>query len=78
MGEILVRWKVKEYLESNGVTAYALMKASGISQATVYAITQGKKTGVDFTTLGAVIAGLEKITKKTVELADVLEVVRDA
>ena len=73
-----VRWKLKEFLESNGKTTYALMKASGISQATMYSITGGKKTGVDFNTLGAIIQGLEQIIGKPVELSDVLEVVKDA
>jgi DNA-binding Xre family transcriptional regulator len=71
-----VRWKLKEFLETNGKTTYALMKASGISQATMYTITAGKKTGVDFSTLGAIIHGLEQMLGKPVGVEDVLEVVR--
>jgi DNA-binding Xre family transcriptional regulator len=74
--EYTVRWKLKEFLESHGKTTYALMKASGVSQATMYTITGGKKTGVDFTTLGAIIHGLEQIIGEPVGVEDVLEVVR--
>jgi DNA-binding Xre family transcriptional regulator len=72
-----VKWKIKEYLETHGKTPYALWKASGISRTTIYAITGGKMDGLHFDTLSKLIAGLESITGQTVEVGDVLEVVRD-
>lgn len=71
-----MRWKVKEFLELNGKTTYALWKASGLSRTTAYAIAQGDMKGVEFDTLGKLLGGLEQITGRRVELADVLEVVR--
>lgn len=71
-----MRWKVKEFLEQNGATTYALWKASGLSRTTAYAIAQGDMKGVEFDTLGKLLSGLEQVTGKQVELADVLEVVR--
>lgn len=73
-----MKWKVKEYLDIHQKTPYALWKASGLSRKTVYDITGGKLIRMDFSTLAAVIQGLETITHKRVEPNDVLEVVRDA
>ena len=72
-----MRWRVQEYLNANGKTAYALWKASGLSKTTVYGITSGNLIRTDFSTLAAVIQGLETITHKRVEPNDVLEVVRN-
>ena len=71
-----MRWKVKEYLDSQGKTPYALWKSSGLSRTTVYAITANQLDGVQFETMGKLIEGLEKMTGKRVELSDVLEVER--
>ncbi|GGR34096.1 helix-turn-helix domain-containing protein [Deinococcus ruber] len=71
-----VRWKIKEFLEQNGKTPYALWKASGLSRTTVYAITGGQMDGVQFETMGKLMHGLETIMGKQIELTDVLEVVR--
>jgi DNA-binding Xre family transcriptional regulator len=73
-----MRWKVKEFLEQHGKTPYALIKASGLTQTTIYGISQGKPTEARFQTLESLIRGLEALTGKQVELTDVLEVVRDA
>lgn len=72
-----VRWKVKEFLESNGKTTYSLWKASGLSRTTAYAIAAGNMKGVEFDTLAKLLGGLEHLTGKQVELADVLEVTRN-
>ena len=71
-----MRWKVKEYLDAQGKTTYALWKSSGLSRTTVYAITANQLDGVQFETMAKLIEGLEKITGQRVELSDVLEVAR--
>ncbi len=71
-----MRWKVKDFLDAEGKTPYALWKASGLSRTTVYAITGGQMDGLQFETLGKLVEGLEKLTGKRVELSDVLEIVR--
>ncbi|MER3482810.1 MAG: hypothetical protein C4332_06325 [Meiothermus sp.] len=65
-------------VEGIALTPYALWKASGLSRKTVYDITGGKLIRMDFSTLGAVITGLEALTHKRVEPNGVLEVVRGA
>jgi DNA-binding Xre family transcriptional regulator len=71
-----MRWKVKEFLELHGKTPYALIKASGLTQTTIYGISQGKPTEARFETLECLIRGLESLTGQTVELTDILDVVR--
>jgi DNA-binding Xre family transcriptional regulator len=73
-----VKWKVKEFLDKHKKTPYSLWKASGLSRTTVYGITGGDLTRMDFSTLASIIEGLEQVTGKKVEPNDVLEVVRHA
>jgi len=74
-----VRWKLRQYLEANKLTAYQLWKASGLSKTGLYNLVTPKGTeravGVEFDTLGKLIHGLRKLTGKRVGLDDVLEVV---
>lgn len=75
-GDPKMKWKVKEFLELHGKTPYALIKASGLTQTTIYGIAQGKPSEARFETLECLIRGLESLTGQTVELTDILEVVR--
>ena len=71
-----MRWRVKEFLDQHHKTPYALWKASELSRNTVYAIAQNNKDGLEFETMGKLIAALEQLTGQRVELTDVLEVSR--
>ena len=71
-----MRWKVKELLELNDKTPYALWQASGLARNTVYAIAQNKKNGLEFETMGKLMGGLEELLGRPIELSDVLEVTR--
>jgi DNA-binding Xre family transcriptional regulator len=73
-----VKLKVKQILDSNHKSAYALWKASGLPRNTVYALTQGKTARLDLETLGRVLWGLERITGQYLTPNDLLEVSRDA
>jgi DNA-binding Xre family transcriptional regulator len=75
-GEMTVKWKVKEFLDSNSKTPYALWKASGLSRNQTYAICNGEQDGLRFDGLSKLILGLEKLTGQLVTPNDVLEVVR--
>ena len=72
-----VRWNLGAYLEQHEITAYKLIKASGLHQNTVYALARGDYKAVSLETLAAVVRGLESLTGQPVTIGDVLEVVRD-
>ena len=76
-GEMTVKWKVKEFLDSVGKTPYSLWKASGLSRNQTYAICNGEQDGLRFDGLSKLILGLEKLSGQQVTPNDVLEVVRD-
>jgi hypothetical protein len=71
-----VKWAVGKYLDTHGKTPYAFMKASGLAQMTAYSIANGKGAAVHLDTLGAVVAGLEKLTGREVTLNDLFEIDR--
>ncbi|GGI93500.1 helix-turn-helix domain-containing protein [Deinococcus wulumuqiensis] len=75
-----VRWRLSEYLEQRGLTAYGLAKASGIERmGTVYRIArQGHEPArVDLPTLARILDGLYSLTGEEVQLTDILEYVPD-
>lgn len=74
------RWKLAEFLEGRGFSAYALAKASGVSQPnTVYRIAKAGREPkrIDLLTLTAILDGLRKLTGEDVQITDVLEYVPD-
>lgn len=68
-----MRWRLKECLEQTGFTPYALAKASGITQRTVYSIVNNKATGVDFKTVDRLLAALEQLSGRRFELDELFE-----
>jgi DNA-binding Xre family transcriptional regulator len=72
-----VRWKVKGFLDANGITPYRLMKESGLAQGTVYRLVNDDTTGLNTETLNAVLKALSKLSKKTLTVNDVLEYTED-
>lgn len=76
----LVRWRLADYLEERGLTAYAVAKASDITRLnTIYRLARrGKEpTRVDLPTLALLLDGLRKVTGGPVSLDDVLEYLPD-
>ena len=80
MMQVHVRWKLRQFLSSRGLTAYKLAKALPESrQPTIYRLASDKAPGsVSFAVLGQVLQGLGRLTGETVHLDDVLEVTEDA
>jgi len=71
-----VRWRLADYLERHGLTAYALGKEIGITRMnTVYRLARrgSEPVRVDLETLGLVISSLRKLTGEDVQLTDILE-----
>ena len=68
-----LRWKLKEFLELNDVSAYSVAKETGLSLPSIYRLTNNHARTIQFDTLEAIMATLEKKTGKPVQLTDLLE-----
>jgi DNA-binding Xre family transcriptional regulator len=69
---MIVEWNIKQLLEKHGKTPYALMKETGLSRQTVYAITNNQTSGLDFKTMSRIVDGLSKLTGQSITPNDVL------
>jgi len=77
----IVRWRLADFLETRGLTAYALGKTIGSPRMnTIYRIARRgeEPTRVDFLILATVLDGLRKLTGEDVQLTDILEYVPDS
>lgn len=76
----MVRWRLADYLQQRGFSAYALGKIiGGARMNTVYRIARRgeEPTRVDFETLALIITGLRTMTGEDVQITDILEYVSD-
>jgi DNA-binding Xre family transcriptional regulator len=76
---ITVRWRLKEFLEHEGITQYKLMKlAQGrVSKNTIGSAVRNELNGVQFSTLATIIEVLESSLGKSVSISDLIEVTRE-
>ena len=76
---VTVRWRLKELLESEGITQYQLMKlAQGrVSKNTIGSAVRNELNGVQFSTLAAIIDVLESHLDRQIGIAEVIEVRRE-
>jgi DNA-binding Xre family transcriptional regulator len=70
MDTMPIRWKLKEVLEESGITAYQLMKESGVAGSTIYRLTGGKTEGVQGKVLDSILTALHTLTGKTFDVGD--------
>jgi DNA-binding Xre family transcriptional regulator len=68
-----MRWKLKELLDRENVTAYQLVKQSGLSTNTIYPLTRGEAKRVSLETLQTIVEALDGLTSKRVSVCDLLE-----
>lgn len=68
-----VRWKLRDFLEQNGLTTYALVRASHLAPNTVYSLARGSTKHVRLDTIAGVLGGLRRLTGREVGLSDILE-----
>ncbi|GAB4175233.1 MAG: hypothetical protein Fur006_05500 [Coleofasciculaceae cyanobacterium] len=75
---ITIRWRLKEFLEQEGITQYKLIKlAQGrVSKNTIGSAVRNELNGVQFSTLAALIEVLESSLGKDVRIADLIELRR--
>ena len=69
----MVTWKLRDYLDTHNVSAYALSKSTDLAPSTVYALARGDQGRVDLAVLDKVLAALEQLTGQTVTFNDLLE-----
>lgn len=75
------QWRLAQFLQARGITAYALAKATGTARpTTIYRLARAdhEPTRVDLPTLTMVIDGLRTLTGEDVQVSDILEYVPDA
>jgi DNA-binding Xre family transcriptional regulator len=72
MNEVPVHWTVRPLLERHGISAYRLMKESGLAQGTVYRLVRGDTRSLNADTLDRVMTALRNLTKEKVEVGDLL------
>ena len=76
---VAIRWKIQEYLEQHGITAYRLMKHSGLTQGTVYRLANNEIGGLNSDTLNAVMRSLRELADDhTLQVGDLVEYVPDS
>lgn len=73
-----VRWKLKEFLDANEIKPYHLADRlhGELSQQAVYRLAKGV-SAIKFETLNSLIPALSEMTKRDVQLTDIMEYVHD-
>lgn len=77
---ITVRWRLKEFLESERITQYQLMKlAQGrVSKNTIGSAVRNELNGVQFSTLAVIVEVLESHIGRQIGISELIEVRRDS
>lgn len=72
-----IRWKLKEYLNQRGVSAYKLAERSNgrLSRTGIYRLTADDLKAVRFESLAVIIPALRELTGEEVQISDLLEYV---
>ncbi len=72
-----IRWKLREYLDTHGVSAYKLAELSNgrLSRTGIYRLTADDLKAIRFESLGVLIPALRELTGEQVEVSDLLEYV---
>jgi hypothetical protein len=72
-----VKWKLKEYLEARGISAYKLATTveERTQEASVYRLVRKGETQkrIDLASIAVVIDGLRELTGEAVNIEDILE-----
>lgn len=72
MQSVPVNWTVRPLLERHGITAYRLMKESGLAQGTVYRLVNGDTRSLNAETLDRVMGALRRLTGEEIQINDLL------
>lgn len=69
----MVIWKVRELLDQNELSAYALAKEAKVASTTVYGLARGDHERVSLHVLDEVLRTLRRLTRKDIRICDLLE-----
>ena len=70
----MVRWRLKEVLEREGITAYRLWKTAGSNPHTVYRWVYRPPRALDLEVAETVLKALRTLTGKEYTLCDLIEI----
>lgn len=71
--ETMVAWKLKDTMDANGITRYALQKDTGVAMNTLRDMYEGTTKRPDLQVLDTIIRVLRQKTSQPITLADILE-----
>lgn len=72
MQPVPVKWTVRPFLKRHDLTAYRLMKETGLAQGTIYRLVNGETTTLNAETLDRVMTALRRLTGEEVQISDLL------
>lgn len=67
-----MNWKLKSVLDDNQLKAIDLVRQTELSTNTIYPIVRNEAQRVDRETLGVIILALRELTKKEIQVSDIL------
>jgi hypothetical protein len=69
-----VRWKLREFLDGEGISVYRLHKQveGSVSRTGLYRIARSQTCGLEFSVLDSILDGLEVITRREVRVEEIL------
>jgi DNA-binding Xre family transcriptional regulator len=73
----MIRLNINSYLEQQNITAYRLIKESGLAPNTVYTLARTPAKRIDLDTLESIVKALTRLTGKPVTPNDLLEVIEE-
>lgn len=67
-----IRWTIKPLLDRHNLTAYRLMKETGLAQGTVYRLVNGTARSLNADTVDRVVLALRRLTGEPVQIGDLV------
>lgn len=77
IGSLMLRLNINGYLEQRNITAYRLIKESGLAPNTVYTLARTPAKRIDLDTLESIVKALTRLTGQPVTPNDLLEVIEE-
>lgn len=69
----MIAWKLKDTMDTHGITRYALQKEAGIAMNTLRSMYDGETRRPDLDVIDSLIKTLRRLTGHSITLDDVLQ-----